>query len=83
MTIVRKVLAVVLAFFTFGLIGKGLAMALQIGGVLALSSFTDSREVFDDVEAAANILGLIGGLYIASRVYRWIARDRVPATSTS
>jgi membrane associated rhomboid family serine protease len=76
MKIVRMVFAFVLAFFTFGLVGKGLAMALQIGGVLAVSNFTDSQEIFDDVGAAANILGLVGGLYVASRCYRWITRER-------
>ena len=71
MKIARMDFAFVLVFFVFGLVGKGLAFVIGVAG----ASFISSERAYDNLDAAANILGLLGGLYVASRCYPWITRE--------
>jgi hypothetical protein len=65
-------LALVVAFIVCGLCAKTFAFVINAVGSLMLYGFTDSAEVFADLDATANILGFVGGLCVASRCYRWI-----------
>jgi hypothetical protein len=67
MKIARMLFAIVLAFFVFGLLGKGFAFLIGVAG----SFFISSERGHDNLDGAANILGLLGGLYV------WITREEV------
>lgn len=73
MNIARKLCGFVVAFFVFGLAGKAFAFVVHALGSLMLYGFTESDTAFSDLEAAANIIGFLGAVYVAYRCYRWIA----------
>jgi hypothetical protein len=43
--------------------------------------FADSDLAYRNLDATANILGLLGGLYVASRCYHWINGARATAAT--
>jgi hypothetical protein len=66
----RIALGLVIAFFVFGILGKAFAFVISAVGAAVL---VGSDRAQNNLDAAANIVGFLGGLYVASRCYRWIA----------
>ena len=67
---VRIFLGLVIAVIVFGILGK---VIMVIVGIIGSLLGVDSSEGLRDVESAGNILGLVGGAYIANQVYVSIA----------
>lgn len=77
----RTAPALLVGLFIVGLGTKALAFVINEVGSLTLYGFTDSEVGFRNLDATANIVGLLGALYLAVRCYRWITRQ--PAASDS
>ena len=83
MKIARMLLGVVVGFLILGISMKAFAFVVNALGSLMLYGFTESDRAFADLEAAANILGFLGGLYVAYRCYRWISPAGTPAVPSA
>ncbi len=71
----RITVGIILALFVFGALAKALMIIIKIGLVLLFG--IESTEGYADAEAVGNILGFIGGAYLANLVYVAIAgKDR-------
>jgi hypothetical protein len=71
---VRVFIGIVVAIFIFGILAKALGVIINISGALAGVDSTEGLRTLDDV---ANIVGFLGGAYLANLVYISIAgKDR-------
>ncbi|OGF44177.1 hypothetical protein A2555_00065 [Candidatus Falkowbacteria bacterium RIFOXYD2_FULL_39_16] len=71
----RKAIGIIIALLVFGALGKALMVIIKIGTVLLFG--IESTEGYADAEAIGNILGFVGGAYLANLVYIAIAgKDR-------
>lgn len=72
----RSVFAFFIGFIVLGLCIKVFAPLIGMFGALVLGAFGvhvhENRDALLDLEAAANIFGFIGGLYVARVVYKKI-----------
>lgn len=71
----RITIGIIIALLVFGALGKALMVIFKIVTVLLFG--IESTEGYADAEAVGNILGFIGGTYLANLVYIAIAgKDR-------
>jgi hypothetical protein len=71
----RVFIGIIVALLVFGILAKALMVIINIGSVLLFD--IDSTIELENIEALANILGFVGGAYLASLVYVVIAgKDR-------
>lgn len=67
----RKAIGIIVALLVFGALGKALMVIINFGVVLLFG--IESTEGYANAEAIGNILGFIGGAYLANLVYIAIA----------
>lgn len=71
----RIIIGIIVALLVFGVLGNALMVLIKIGSVLLFG--IESTEGYANAEAIGNILGFIGGIYLASLTYIAIAgKDR-------
>jgi uncharacterized membrane protein required for colicin V production len=66
MKIARTIVAAVIAFFVLAIGAVAFRYVINALGSLMLFGFADSERAFYDLDSAANILGFIGAVYVAS-----------------
>ena len=72
MKVARTSVAAVIAFFVFAIGAVAFRYVINALGSLMLFGFANTERAFYNLDSAANILGLIGAVYVAFRVFDWI-----------
>jgi membrane associated rhomboid family serine protease len=74
----KKVIGVVMGLVTLVAVSKLVTVIVVVVGA---ATFGNSENATADVSAAGNIIGLLFGVWLAVKVWKYFAKEKKPATS--